>query len=161
MTKPSPKFYISDSEKLSEEDPDKVDRLTHEATGTRTSRNKQEIDDAQDGSPLEANTSLPVETTNHYNYRTPGAPMESQFKTLRKAPDNLLKQPDVTLEIKEATEDKKVVEARRKRTRYIPSCNQDENCTDTHIEDEENSPLLDVSNDIEQNSEDWPIDPDA
>ena len=76
MTKPSPKFYISDSEKLSEEDPDKVDRLTHEATGARTSRNKHEIDDSRDCSPLEANTSLPVETTNHY-YRTPGAPMES------------------------------------------------------------------------------------
>ena len=27
-------------------------------------------------------------------------------------------------------------------------------------QDGENSPLLDVSNDIEQNSEDWPIDPD-
>ena len=78
MNKPSPKFYISDSEKLSEEDPDKVDRLTHEATGTRTSRNKHEMDDTpHDCSPLEANTSLPVETTNHYNYRTPGAPMES------------------------------------------------------------------------------------
>ena len=38
MTKPSPKFYIAESERLSDEDPDKVDRLTHEAVGTRTNK---------------------------------------------------------------------------------------------------------------------------
>ena len=42
MTKPSPKFYIAESERLSDEDPEKVDRLTHEAVGTRTG--KREIE---------------------------------------------------------------------------------------------------------------------
>lgn len=53
MTKPSPKFYISDSEQQSEEDPDKVDRLTNEATFTRTSRNNREKSDTAEGSPLD------------------------------------------------------------------------------------------------------------
>ena len=60
MAKPSPKFYISDSDNQSEEDPDKVDRLTNLATMTRTSRNKRELYDTNDCSPLDQNTSLPL-----------------------------------------------------------------------------------------------------
>ena len=69
----------------------------------------------------------------------------------------------MTLEITEGGErkdDKKATQPRKKRTRYIPSVNHEDNQNDTHIEEGENSPLLDVSNDIEQNSEDWPIDPE-
>ena len=101
MTKPSPKFYIAESERLSDEDPDKVDRLTHEAVGTRT--NKREMDD-NDCSPIDANTSLPVGGNHIYNYHTPGAPIELQHKNCLKANDNLLKKPDVTLEITEGGE---------------------------------------------------------
>lgn len=149
MTKPSPKFYIAESERMSDEDPDKVDRLTHEAVGTRT--NKREMDD-HDCSPLEANTSLPVDANHLFNYHTPGAPVELQNKTLCKANDHLYKKQDVTLEITEGGErkdEKKATQPRKKRTRYIPSVNHEDNQNDTHIEEGENSPLLDVSNDIE------------
>ena len=103
MTKPSPKFYIAESERLSDEDPEKVDRLTHEAVGTRTG--KREID-YNDCSPLEANTSLPVDARHLYYYHTPGAPVELHHKILLKANDSMLKKPEPLLEITEGGEQK-------------------------------------------------------
>lgn len=53
---------------------------------------------------------------------------------------------------------------RRKPTRYIPSTNNPCDIFEhggTGYQSNESSPLLDISNDIERHSDDWPIDPDG
>ena len=80
--------------------------------------------------------------------------MESQLKTVKTKAngDTVITPQDVEIAITDCDLEegpKKAGDKRRKRTRYIPSCHQDESCADTVIEDAENSPLLDISNDIE------------
>lgn len=56
---------------------------------------------------------------------------------------------------------------KQKRTSYIPETHDNDSSNDglsrngEELDDSETSPLLDISKEIEQCSEDWPIDPDG